>query len=136
MTAGAPKLALEDYRADQQKARFELTALIVLPIDRAIHHFERIAASDLTNAIDRLRANGIGRLMARRSDGTGTSFTVHYMRLDAADGERCHVTKGRYLGQPLHTTKRFSGKREFQDLPCFKTDGRCQITGTSKRKTS
>ncbi|MGY6254709.1 hypothetical protein [Paraburkholderia caledonica] len=77
MTTGAPKLALEDYRADQQKARFALTALIVLPIDRAIHHFERIAASDLTSAIDRLRANGIGRLMARRSDGTGTSFTVH-----------------------------------------------------------
>ncbi|MBT2794832.1 hypothetical protein [Paraburkholderia strydomiana] len=226
------ELALEDYQADQQKARFALTALIVLPIDRAIHHFERIAASDLTSAIDRLRANGIGRLMARRSGecrrgltepdgvraidcrrmtaadrsehyphqlsyappdslpagrlsrasdgrhdpvrrgastrhsvclnaprhgrrtysgqrqrvrgetarqfsgGTGTSFTVHYMRLDAADGERCQVTKGRYLGQPLHTTKRFSGKREFQDMPYFKTDGRCQITGTSKRNSS
>ncbi|MFL9868511.1 methyl-accepting chemotaxis protein [Paraburkholderia fungorum] len=87
------ELALEDFQAEQQKARFAsaqqhfhmllwlfsaigsaaivlgvfarfaLTASIVRPIDAAIHHFERIAAGDLTSAIDKLRANEMGRLM-------------------------------------------------------------------------
>ncbi|CAE6839289.1 methyl-accepting chemotaxis protein [Paraburkholderia haematera] len=88
------ELALEDFQAEQQKAsfasaqrhfhmllwlfgaigsaaivlglfaRFALAASIVRPIDRAIHHFERIAAGDLTSAVDKLRANEMGRLMA------------------------------------------------------------------------
>ncbi|HKT65844.1 methyl-accepting chemotaxis protein [Burkholderia sp. 22313] len=88
------ELALVDFQAEQQKARFvsaqqhfhlllwlfgaigtaavvlgvfarfALTASIVRPIDQAIHHFERIAAGDLTSTIDTLRANEMGRLMA------------------------------------------------------------------------
>ncbi|RKF35666.1 methyl-accepting chemotaxis protein [Paraburkholderia fungorum] len=87
-------LALEDFQANQQQARFAsaqqhfhmllwlfgaigsasivlgvfarfaLTASIVRPINQAIQHFERIAAGDLTGAIDTLRANEMGRLMA------------------------------------------------------------------------
>jgi methyl-accepting chemotaxis protein I, serine sensor receptor len=45
-------------------ARFALTASIVRPIDAAIHHFERIAAGDLTSPVDRSRTNEMGRLMA------------------------------------------------------------------------
>lgn len=88
------ELALEDFQAEQQKAsfasaeqhfhmllwlfgaigtaaivlgvfaRFALMASIVRPIDQVIRHFERIAAGDLTSAIDKLRANEMGRLMA------------------------------------------------------------------------
>lgn len=36
-------------------ALFALTASIVRPIDRAIHHFERIAAGYLTSPIDTAR---------------------------------------------------------------------------------
>lgn len=87
-------LALEDYQSHQQQARFEsaqqhfhlllwlfgaigcaafvlglfarfaLTASIVRPINAAIHHFERIAAGDLTSSVDALRTNEMGRLMA------------------------------------------------------------------------
>jgi methyl-accepting chemotaxis protein-1 (serine sensor receptor) len=87
-------LALENFQVQQQKARFEsaqqrfhllvwlfgsigfaavalglfarfvLTASIVRPINAAIHHFERIAAGDLTSPVDTLRANEMGRLMA------------------------------------------------------------------------
>ncbi|RDJ97572.1 methyl-accepting chemotaxis protein [Paraburkholderia lacunae] len=87
-------LALEDFQVQQQKIRFEsaqqrfhlllwlfgsigfaavalglfarfvLTASIVRPINAAIHHFERIAAGDLTSQVDTLRANEMGRLMA------------------------------------------------------------------------
>ena len=45
-------------------ARFALTASIVRPIDAAIHHFERIAAGDLTSPVDMSRTNEMGRLMA------------------------------------------------------------------------
>ncbi|USU14620.1 methyl-accepting chemotaxis protein [Paraburkholderia fungorum] len=88
------EVALEDFQAEQQKAsfasaeqhfhmllwlfgaigtaaivlgvfaRFALMASIVRPIDQVIRHFERIAAGDLTSAIDKLRANEMGRLMA------------------------------------------------------------------------
>ncbi|MFM0732629.1 methyl-accepting chemotaxis protein [Paraburkholderia sediminicola] len=88
------ELALEDFQAEQQKASFAsaeqhfhmllwlfgaigtaaivlgvfarlaLIASIVRPIDQVIRHFERIAAGDLTSAIDKLRANEMGRLMA------------------------------------------------------------------------
>ncbi|MGP8437879.1 methyl-accepting chemotaxis protein [Paraburkholderia fungorum] len=88
------ELALEDFQAEQQKAsfasaeqhfhmllwlfgtigtaaivlgvfaRFALMASIVRPIDQVIRHFDRIAAGDLTSAIDTLRANEMGRLMA------------------------------------------------------------------------
>lgn len=87
-------LALEDFQAEQQRTRFEsaqrhfhllvwlfgsvgfvavvlglfarfvLTASIVRPINSAIHHFERIAAGDLTSPVHALRANEMGRLMA------------------------------------------------------------------------
>ena len=87
-------LALEDFQVQHQKARFEaarqnftrllwlfgaigcaaialglfarfvLTASIVQPIDAAIHHFERIAAGDLTASIDAQRSNEMGRLLA------------------------------------------------------------------------
>ncbi|TKC82998.1 HAMP domain-containing protein [Trinickia terrae] len=87
-------LALEDFQIQHQKARFEsaqqnfhgllwlfgaigaaaialglfaryaLTASIVKPINAAIHHFERIAAGDLTNTIDTQRTNEMGRLLA------------------------------------------------------------------------
>jgi methyl-accepting chemotaxis protein len=87
-------LALEDFQVEQQKmrfgsaqqhfhllvwlfgtigfaaitlglfARFVLTASIVRPIDAAIHHFERIAAGNLTSPVDTLRSNEMGRLMA------------------------------------------------------------------------
>ncbi|MFP3565177.1 HAMP domain-containing protein [Paraburkholderia sp. SIMBA_030] len=86
-------LALEDFQIAQQRARFEsaqrhfhllvglfgsvgfaavvlglfarfvLTASIVRPINSAIHHFERIAAGDLTSPVHALRANEMGRLM-------------------------------------------------------------------------
>ncbi|RKE38365.1 methyl-accepting chemotaxis sensory transducer with TarH sensor [Paraburkholderia sp. BL23I1N1] len=87
-------LALEDFQAEQQKARFAsaqqdfhrllwlfgaigsaamilgffarsgLTNSIVRPIDAAIRHFERIAAGDLASEIATLGANEMGRLMA------------------------------------------------------------------------
>ena len=86
-------LALEDFQVEQQKARFGLAqqhfhllvwlfgaigfaaitlglfarfvlmASIVRPIDATIHHFEHIAAGDLTSPVDTLRTNEMGRLM-------------------------------------------------------------------------
>ncbi|MGF6754384.1 methyl-accepting chemotaxis protein [Paraburkholderia sp. GAS42] len=91
---GSAALALEDFQAGQQKARFAsaqqhfymllwlfgaigsaamvlglvarfaLTNSIVRPIDAAIRHFERIAAGDLASEIKTLRVNEMGRLMA------------------------------------------------------------------------
>lgn len=91
---GSAALALEDFQAQQQKARFALaqqhfhlllwlfgaigsaamilglvarsalTTSIVRPIDAAIRHFERIAAGDLASEIKTLRVNEMGRLMA------------------------------------------------------------------------
>ncbi|WP_408450506.1 methyl-accepting chemotaxis protein [Paraburkholderia sediminicola] len=85
--------ALEDFQAEQQQARFGLaqqhfhmllrlfgaigsaaialvlfarsmlTASIVRPIEQAIHHFERIAAGDLTNASDMPCVNEMDRMM-------------------------------------------------------------------------
>jgi methyl-accepting chemotaxis protein-1 (serine sensor receptor) len=43
--------------------RFMVTASIVRPINAAIHHFERIAAGDLTGQIAGVRGNEMGRLM-------------------------------------------------------------------------
>ncbi|CAN7330605.1 methyl-accepting chemotaxis protein [Trinickia sp. LjRoot230] len=45
-------------------ARTGIVAAVVRPIDSAIRHFERIAAGDLTGAIDASRNNEMGRLFA------------------------------------------------------------------------
>ena len=114
------ELALEDFEAEQQKAsfataqqhfhlllwlfgtigsgaivlglftRFALATSILRPINEAIHHFERIAAGDLTSAIDRPRANEMGRLM--------TALARMQAGLAAAVGQVRHGSEAITLG--------------------------------------